>query len=235
MPRIAIIEDDSKLNDHLKGLVESLPDAAVSQYLDRSAAEEAVIHEHFDLVILDIELGQGPKDKYGGLSILAKLSGKRTVTLVVSGTSEQSLPNIVITLQAYDFIGKPIDDLNFINKVEHALNSQRPDYLDDSQTNQAKVWPPGLTPDPERHPGFLWKGKRVRLTLTQVRLINCLIKNPGQPVGNQILAKQLESSNSPSAIATHMSDIRHRFTDIDPEFKAIDIDPGKGYVWLFES
>jgi two-component system OmpR family response regulator len=231
MANVAIIEDNVEVNNHLKELVESVSDTVVSQYFDRCSAEIAIQQEQFDLVVLDIELGQAPKDKYGGLQILSQLRGKRTVTLVVSGTSEESLPDIVISLQAYDFIGKPINDLNFLNTLEHALHWQQPELSEEDKSEKTKVWPAGLAPDPDRHPGFMWKNTRVRLTLTQIRLINCLIRHPGQPVDKSQLAKQLDSSNSTAAIATHMSDIRHRFTDVDPNFNSIIVDPGKGYVW----
>ena len=42
MSRIAIIEDDNNLNDHLKGLVESISDTTISQYFDRITAEKAI-------------------------------------------------------------------------------------------------------------------------------------------------------------------------------------------------
>jgi len=148
----------------------------------------------------------------------------------VSGASEENLPDIVITLQAYDFIGKPINDLNFINKVEHALHSQNNDSKKDLD-EKIKTWPTGLAPDPDRNPGFLWRGRSVRLTLTQIRLLNCLIKTPGVTVESSKLAKQLDTSNSLSAVATHLSDLRRRFTDIDPHFDAIEPNPGIGYVW----
>jgi DNA-binding response OmpR family regulator len=231
MPTIAIIEDDESLNNHLKSLVSTIADAAISQYFNRLSAEEAILENDFDLVILDIELGQGPKDKYGGISILSRLTEKRTVTVVVSGTSEESLPSIVITLRAYDFISKPIDEISFINKIEHALLSSKDPVLPNQASQFIKQWPVGLSPDPDSNPGFLWKGQKVRLTLTHTRIINCLINPPGQTVVYAKLAKQLDSSNAPSAIATHMTGIRQRFTDIDPTFNAIIPDPGKGYVW----
>lgn len=231
MTTVAIIEDDKNMNNHLKKLIEGLSGTTVTQYFDRISAEDAVKNHHYDLIILDIELGESPQDKLGGLGILHMLGGKKTVTLVVSGTSEENLPDIVITLQAYDFIGKPINDLNFIRKVEHALLSQISDTSKYESEKGQRIWPSGLTPDPDRYPGFFWKGKRVRLSLTQIRLLNCLIKNPGVPVESSKLAKQLDTSNSQSAIATHMSDIRQRFIFIDPEFDVIEPDPGKGYVW----
>src|SRR5450759_1778707 len=106
MPKIAIIEDDQATNDRLKGLVKSLEGTEVFQAFDRASAELLIASRQFDLVIVDIELGQGPKDKYGGLGILSSLGDKRTVTLVVSGMPEQNLPDVAISLRAYDFIGK---------------------------------------------------------------------------------------------------------------------------------
>jgi DNA-binding response OmpR family regulator len=228
MRKIAIIDDDVEVNDLLKSLVLNVPDVEVTQAFDLPSAEKLVASQQFDLVIVDIDLGEGVRAKFGGLAILSILSGKATVTLVVSGTADQVVPEIALSLRAYDFVGKPIKPMVFMNAFEHALESARAMFA-------ASPTPGGLPPNMERDPtqflGLRWKGKQVPLTLTQHRLVECLIAQAGHTAEFSKLRKQLDSSTSNQAIATHMSDIRARFLRIDPEFSAIDSDPGKGYVW----
>lgn len=230
MPRFAVIEDKQVVNDRLKSLLLTIPGAEVEQAFGLLEGQELLKKKLFDVVVLDIELGDGPKEKYGGLSILADLTGKRITTIVVSGMPEENLPELAISLKAYDFIAKPINELDFINKVEHALEwASDAEREGDSATD--RTWPPNLEPDPSRYFGLRWKSKPVRLTLTQLRLVHCLAAQPGQPVEYEKLAKQLDSTSSHRAIATHLSEARQRFLLIDPKFDAIDSEPGKGYVW----
>jgi DNA-binding response OmpR family regulator len=231
MTKIAIIEDDRLLNDHFKGLIEKSYPNSVSQYFDRETAEKAVEAENFDLIIADIALGDHPKDKYGGISILGKLAGRSTVTLIVSGMPEENLSNIVLSLNAYDFIEKPADDLDLLNKVKHALASQSADVSLKSTSGTNYSWPSGLAANPYRNPGLLWHEKSVNLSLTQIRLVKRLIQNPGEVVEYKDLAKQLDSTKSKKAITVHLTGVRRRFRDIDPDFDQIESDPGKGYVW----
>jgi len=77
MTSIAIIEDDKTMNNYLKSLIETISSVTVSQYFNLADAETAVQNQHFDLIILDIELGQTPKEKLGGIRILNLLSGKK--------------------------------------------------------------------------------------------------------------------------------------------------------------
>jgi DNA-binding response OmpR family regulator len=116
-----------------------------------------------------------------------------------------------------------------MNKVEHALEWAA--SAERAPVEAERAWPTGLEPDPSRYFGVRWKGRPVRLTLTQLRLVHCLSSQPGIAVEYSKLAKQLDSTTSHRAIATHLSEARQRFTEIDPSFDAIDSAPGKGYVW----
>ncbi len=229
MRRVAVIEDDKATNDHLRGLLETLPDLDVVQAFDRETAESIISAQRFDLVVIDIDLGQVPKNKYAGFALLLQLSGKGRATIVVSGMPEENLQAVSLSLSAYDFIGKPINDLDFLNKAEHALEWE----ASDNGGNEVGVhaWPDGLQLDPARKPGLLWKGKPVRLTLTELSIVHCLIEPPGRVVEYSRLAKTMKSSVSPKALATHMTGVRKKFIDVELTFDQIDSEPGKGYVW----
>jgi DNA-binding response OmpR family regulator len=156
--------------------------------------------------------------------------------LVVSGVPQPNLHDVALSLQAYDFIGKPIPELSFINKFEHALKTSQM-REDESIVSPASVFslPANLTKDENIRHALRWKGRLVRgLTLTQLRLVACLIERPGVPVNKAALAQQLGSSSASQAIATHISEIRRQFVEIDPDFSHIQSEPGVGYVWKIE-
>lgn len=230
MRRIAVIEDDQPTNDHLAKLLRTLADVHVVQAVTREAAEALISSsQQIDLAIVDIDLGQTAKNRYAGLKLIASFGKLGCPTIVVSGISEQNLHDVSLTLSAYDFIEKPITDLDFINKVEHALDWAKSNASQDLFGTQN--WPEGLTEDTKKHLGVLWRGKPVRLTLTELRIVHCLAAQAGRVVEHRRLITAMKSSASKEAIATHVTGIRKKFREIDDTFDHIDSEPGKGYVW----
>lgn len=236
MAKVAIIEDDVAFNNHLRDLISSYS-VEIAQAFSREEAIDLINGEKFDVVIVDVDLGAGPKDKYAGFELLLTLSGQKTVSLVVSGVPQPNLQDVALSLQAYDFIGKPFPDRSFINKFEHALKTSqlREDESIAMPAGEGSL-PEHLTKDPQTRHALRWKGERVRgLTITHIRLLACLIEKPGTVVKRSVLADQMGSSSSPAAIATHMTEIRKKFVEIDPTFDCIQPEPGVGYVWKTKS
>lgn len=229
MPRIAIVEDDPATNQRLRTLIEGSMEAEVVQAFDRTQAEQLVLSARWDLVVMDIDLGQGPKNRYAGLALLAQLGRSGCPTIVVSGMPEENLQDVALSLHAYEFIAKPINDLDFIHKVEHALAWETSDPGTDLFGTHG--WPQGLQPDPARKNQLTWKGRPLRLTLTELSIVHHLVEQPGEVVEARRLAKNLKSAGSHKAVAVHMSGVRKKFHDVDPEFDRIGTEPGKGYVW----
>ncbi|SDY36088.1 DNA-binding response regulator, OmpR family, contains REC and winged-helix (wHTH) domain [Variovorax sp. YR266] len=230
MRKVLIVEDDVSTNDRLKALVESVPDTEVIQAFDKVGAEEAMRLHTLALMVIDVRLGEGPKDKLSGLTLLNTLNGKPTVAIVVSGMPYDMLQDFAISLQAFEFINKPINELDFINKVERALVFHK-QLLADLPAPQASGWPAGLEPDAKRKLHFRWKGRPVMLSITEMRLVHCLIEPPNTVVEYAKLGQQLLTATSRKAVNTAMTGVRNGFIDVDPNFDAIDSEPGKGYIW----
>ncbi|VVD59137.1 transcriptional regulator [Pandoraea horticolens] len=228
MIHIAIIEDVREDSDNLKALIHGSLEAEVRQAFNKAEAESLLKGGKFDLVIMDIELGAGPKNRYAGLGLLSDIRANWP-TIVVSGMPEDNLRGLALTLHAYDFIAKPVDERDLINKIEHALEWSRSDAGKDLTTQHGL--PEGLTADPQRKNRYLWHGRPVPLTLTELSILQCLIEPPGTVVETRNLAKNLKSGMSNKAIATQLSNVRAKFRDVDPDFDRIDNEPGRGYRW----
>lgn len=227
MTRIAIIEDEQVDSENLKVLIQSSLNAEVLQAFTKADAERLLKEEKLDLVIMDVELGSGPKNRYAGLGLLSDIRASWP-TIVVSGMPEENLRGLSLTLHAYDFIAKPVDEQDFINKIEHALTWSSSEVGKDLTTQGGL--PEGLTADPQRRNRYLWKGRPVPLTMTELSILQCLIERPGTVVETRSLVKNLKSGAA-KAIPTHMSGVRGKFRDVDPEFDRIDNEPGRGYIW----
>ena len=90
MIRIAIIEDEHIDSDNIKKLVEESLGAEVKQAFNRGDAEALLSTEKFDLVIMDVELGSGSKNRFAGLGLLADVPATWP-TIVVSGMPEENI------------------------------------------------------------------------------------------------------------------------------------------------
>lgn len=231
MHHIALVEDDEPTSNRLRKLLETIAGVPieVTQFFDRPTAEAAIARDHFDLLVVDVDLGPAPKEQHGGLSILSRFGAERT-TIIVTGMPEENLHAVALTLNAYEFISKPVDDLDFQNKVVHALEWQAPE-IGSAQKGGVQGLPPGLTPDPKRKPQLLWNGRPVELTLTELTIVHALADNPNQVVAHNKLAAAMKSSVSPKALAVHLAGIRRKFREVDGQFDHIETAPAKGYCW----
>lgn len=232
MYRIAIIEDVAVDSERLRALVCETFEAEVLQAFTKAEAETLLANATLDLVIMDIELGPGARDRYAGLGLLSDMRDKPWPTIVVSGMPEGNLRNLALTLHAYEFVAKPVDDQDFVHKVEHALKWDRGDAGKDLFGNES--WPAGLEPDPSKKNKLLWKRKPVQLTMTELSIVQCLIERPGAVVEYRHLLPNLSSTASVKALATHIFGARRAFRDVDADFGHIVNEPGKGYVWKIE-
>ena len=234
MPKIAIIEDNEVDSSKMRELIESAyTDCEFYQYYNQAEAE-AGLEEHqykFDLLIVDVDLGGNPPNKYGGFAILAKLTNKPVVALVVSGKPDPDLGEMVITLKAYDFLSKPYSPAGLLNAVKHALE-WRP--LVNAFTNTlgfSTSLPTNLTWNTELGVGFKWKERVVHLSMAQLRLVICLVKAPGKVIPAEEMIDLLDTAFTKKAVATHINATRTKFVDVDHQFDQIANDPGKGYYW----
>lgn len=227
MPRVLVVDDDESMRHRLENLLSQVDNLSVDLAGDAASARGLMATHVYQLALVDIELGSGPQDKYAGLGLLHDLNEKGCTILVVSGTAEDNLRGVSITLHAYDFIGKPINEQQFLHRVQHALSYANPN----GKHACSGGLPDGLAVDPKNKLGLTWKTKPVRLSLTELSIVRCLVETPGKVVSHSALSKAMKSTVARGALATHISNIRSKFRGIDANFDQIDTEPGKGYFW----
>lgn len=232
MPKIAVVDDDQSMNAKLRALLEQLDGSVVFQAYSLDEAERLISNNSFDLLVLDIDLGGTVEGKLGGMKLL-RTFGTHTTTLIVSGIPEAHIhQDIALTqLKAFEFINKPIRDIDFMHKVRHALT-----FGVSAETQAAaatKDWPKDLKiQEHPRAPNLAWKGQPVALTSTELGLTYALAGKAGVTVTHAELENALKTGTS---IAAHIANIRKRFREIDPTFEQIGTNPGKGYVWKLDA
>ena len=233
MFKILVVEDDADTNTEITRLLRTMGETQVTSVYSRPEALELIEKNSYDLAVIDLDLGpeNGLPVRYAGIALIPELAKTNTVTIVVSGLTEEAMPEVVLLLKAFDFVSKPFRHSDFLNKVRHALELKKVNTPIEADQAGDPPRRSNLQNDPDHTPGFLWRGKPIRMSLTQYRLVHKLLKTPGLDVTFAALAEEMDSSSSKAALATHFSAIRKKFLDLDKSFNALRPVPGRGYVW----
>ncbi len=222
MPRIAVIEDDPVTRESfVRWLREGVSQAEIVQCESLVDAEQSLKATRFDLIVLDIELGI---KRHAGIELM-KLIDHLVPTppvLVVSGLPPEHYRGVTKALGAWDFLQKPCQAHDLVDTAVEALSDSDYGSMDSGH----------LKLDPLNQSHLLWKGQKVNVTLTGMRLLNLLVKAKGRKVTYQELFDVVRSGKSIENIRKHISEIRRALRDVDPHFDCIKTVPQLGFMWI---
>ena len=234
VPKIAVIDDHQEVVSLLTDwLGQLLPGAAISPFNALQPALDAIGSGDFDLVIADIDLGPG-NDKFGGVRVANALDTQNTPLLVISGTAGEMQKGYFRALDAWDTLQKPIDRPEFETLVRRAIAYRR--GMSEVSTTPAGefVRIPNLKITRQRGRPIEWKGKTVRLQMSQVDIVEALAKAAGETVTHATLFDYIPSGKNLDNLRQKISEIRGGFEVEDPGFDCIVTVPLKGYSWRID-
>jgi DNA-binding response OmpR family regulator len=225
MPTVAVIEDDAPTSNQLKGWIEAArPGIQVHQWFDRDSAERAVAREHYDAVVLDIELG---RERNAGVAIINAINKRGGMpVLVVSAMPATIYRSIMKALDAWDYLQKTTFEQGEF--VETFLEVLRRGAAQGNSLRDASE----LTLDPLRQGAALWRGQRVNLPLTAQRILAALDARRGEVVSYEELYRVIKSGRNRDNVRKHVGAIREAFREIDPAFDGIENVPMRGFRWV---
>ncbi len=235
MKAFAIVDDDKATSDGYRALLErEYPGAKIDQFFTYQEAKESLETESYDLVLLDIDLGKTVHERIGGFPLAKILDEREIPVVIVSGTSQEMLYKPIIKqLYAWDYLQKPIDDVELLTTVGQVLL----DTSADRAADVAEVEKEGATADPRlrivplgRH-SVTWNGEKVAITLTQMRILELLVRDHDQVVPYERLTALCKSSRARENLRVHIKHIRDNIAAVDGEFNSLDTVPMKGYIW----
>jgi DNA-binding response OmpR family regulator len=236
MYKFAVIEDNESTNEMLKQyLLNIWRDCVVQQYYTTDSALTALQNFDFDLVVSDIDMGPG-SDKFGGLKIAKALDAATCPLLIVSGSPQPEIYREMFrALEAWDYLQKPISEADFAQQIRRGIMFRHAQL--EGAAGTAKFGA-DLTRDADlvidhssRKNTVRWKGKTVKLTLTQISLLQLLVDAYDQPVLYERMIKEILSGKNKDNLRMHMSQMRKGFEAVDPEFKRIKSITMVGYLW----
>jgi DNA-binding response OmpR family regulator len=227
--RVAVIEDDLPTSQQLRAWIEAAkPGVIVDQWMNRDDAEAALAKEHYDVVVLDIELG---RERHAGVAIINAINKQsKTPVLVVSAMPATIYRGIMKALDAWDYLQKTtFDESEFVDTLLEMLRASK--QRASEEIDNASEVSNELLLDPLRQNSALYKGQRVNLPLTAQRILAALHAKRGEVVSYDDLYAVVKSGRNRDNVRKHVSTIREALKEIDANFDEIENVPMRGFRW----
>lgn len=219
--KILLVEDDRGISQFLKkGLLENGFDVDVAN--EGGKGLYLVLHENYDLVLLDIML-----PKVDGRDILREMRSKGILTPVIFLTAKDSEKDIVygLGLGADDYLVKPFSFNELLARI-HAILRRTKEVKSPSILRIAN-----LILETEGHRVFRNKVK-IELTPKEYALLEFFMRHPGQVLTRTMILEKVfdyHFDTSTNVVDVHISNLRNKVDkDFDP--KLIHTIKGIGYV-----
>ena len=188
--RILLVDDDRELIDLLAFALKRAGFEPVAAY-DGTSALRLFEERQPDLVVLDINLGAS-----NGLDVLKDLR-RRTQLPVIMLTALDSEEDKVRGLEggADDYLTKPFSHRELIARIRAQLRRGGQE-LTGRRAPATRLEVGSITLDLAEH-SVTKSGQQVSLTVTEFRLLHCLMTNAGTVVSTSTLLKQVWGYQDP--------------------------------------
>jgi len=235
---VAIVEDEDGIRESVVFALEREGHAAAA-YADGRRAWSAFDAALPDLAILDI--GVPGMD---GLELCRRLRARSEALPIVFLTSREEEFDRVLGLEigADDYLCKPFSMRELMARVKALLRRASlgpglspelsPGLSPRQGADSATVTQAGdLVLDADRY-AAAWRGKAIRLTVTEFLLLETLARRPGHVKSRDQLLEAAyphDTTASDRTIDSHVKRLRRKFQDVDAAFDAIESVYGAGY------
>jgi two-component system response regulator ChvI len=224
---IAVVEDDDGVLDLIKDILE-VEGFDVLPYHDGTGALDAFDTSSPDLVITDIAMPE-----MDGIQLLRRLREKSdTPVILLTGRMDERDEMVGLRVGADDFIRKPFSPRVLVERVRTVLRRYRPQANAGVRPAADSVIERGhLRMDKERYT-CTWKGRNVKLSAVEFRLLESLAVRPGSPKSRNALRDILcedQAMLHERAVDSHIKRVRKKFRSVDEEFNEIESVYGVGY------
>jgi DNA-binding response OmpR family regulator len=220
---ILLVDDDRELDLMLTEYLSTEP-FSVTTALDGTLALELLTEETFDLVILDVML-----PSLNGFDVLHRLRQTLTVPVIMLTARGQDTDRILgLELGADDYLPKPFNPKELVARIDAVLRRTAKNMEFSNQ--EVTVGPLHLcTATLEA----TVEGRTVRLTGTEFRVLETLMRGAGQAQSRELLTERVLGrtlSAYDRSIDTHISNLRRKL--VDKHGRAIEIRNIRGTGYL---
>ena len=224
---ISVVEDEETIRE-LVALALAKEGYRTETFADGALAWEAFARALPDLVVLDIGL-----PRLDGLEICRRLRARSAALPIIFVTSREEEFDRVLGLEigADDYLCKPFSMRELMARVKVLLRRATLAEGSVASDDEQPVVCGALTIDPLRLT-VAWGGRQVPLTVTEILLLQGLVRRPGiVKTREQLMADAYPDrvSVSDRTIDSHVKRIRRKFQAVDAAFDGIEGVYGAGY------
>ena len=219
--RVLIIEDEVKIARNITRVLDEEYSWAVDICTDGEDGRHMAMTNPYDLIILDLGL-----PKIGGIEILKDLRAKGMTTPVLILTARDDTLEIINGLEtgSDDYMVKPFDMRELMARCKALVRR--------SYGQAAALIEIGdISVNTARHQ-VTFRGKSVRLSAMEYRLLEYLVMRAGQVVSKADITEHLYSSyseNFSNVVEVYISSLRKKFGS-GPNREVIHTLRNQGYV-----
>jgi two-component system, OmpR family, response regulator len=231
MRRVLLVEDDEILRRNYAALL-GAHRLAVCACASKSEAMAAFKREAFDVVVLDVSLG----DEYeAGFDLCQRFREQRKTTPIICLTERDEDADRIsgLRLGADDYLSKTISSAFLVARINALI--RRVETLlagaDEAATAPSKGSSSRLRVD-ERLSRAYWLESPLDLSLTQYWILKDLFSHSGDVRSTTDLMRAANITVQPNTIVVHIKAIREAIQKITPNFSCIKSERARGYRWV---
>ncbi|MGZ4754649.1 MAG: response regulator [Acidimicrobiia bacterium] len=223
MTRVLIVDGDASLRRAL-GTALRANRFEVTEADTAEAGLRAHVAQRPDAVVLELVLPDND-----GMQVLREIRTASDVPVIVLSTQDLRKAKIAaLDAGADDYVTKPFDTEELLARIRAALRRRRP-----------TASPPGIVAFGDLQIDLVRRqvrqgGAVIRLTRTELQILEVLVSNPGHLVTYELLTSRLGSNADVSALRVHVGNVRRKLHDDAAHPHFILTEPGLGYRWLPE-
>ncbi len=223
--KIALVDDDRNILTSVTMALEA-EGFEVRAYADGEQAWQALRNDGVDLAVLDIKM-----PRMDGMELLQRLRA-RTVLPVIFLTTKvaERDEELGLNMGADDYIKKPFSQRLLIARIRALLRRKELEHESGARNMLVRG---DLSVDPDRCL-CTWKGDQVKLTITELLILNSLAYRAGHvKTRDQLMtaAYGLDAMANDRVIDSHIKRMRRKFRAVDPAFSSIETLYGGGYCY----
>ena len=226
MVKICLIDDDQNILASLS-LALKAENFEVETYSDGLSGLEALNSVNFDIAILDIKM-----PRLDGLEVLQKLRNSSDIPVIFLTSKDDEIDQLLgLKMGADDYITKPFSQKLLIERVKVILKRTTSSSEENQVASDSLLERGELLLNMDRHE-CQWKKERIKLTVTEFLILECLVNRPGYVKNRDQLMSAAYSDDlyvDDRTIDSHIKRIRKKFKLIDNEFNSIETLYGVGY------
>ena len=226
MVKICLIDDDQNILASLS-LALKAENFEVETYSDGLSGLEALNSVNFDIAILDIKM-----PRLDGLEVLQKLRNSSDIPVIFLTSKDDEIDQLLgLKMGADDYITKPFSQKLLIERVKVILKRTTSPSEENQVASDSLLERGELLLNMDRHE-CQWKKERIKLTVTEFLILECLVNRPGYVKNRDQLMSAAYSDDlyvDDRTIDSHIKRIRRKFKLIDNEFNSIETLYGVGY------